>query len=56
MYNVNFFSTNVSLFWAIWSLGITNLNTDWHYFTISISLVLNDFVNSLFITKSREQR
>jgi len=41
------FFTNLSLLFAIWTLGRTKLKADWQNFTTSISLVLNNFIKNL---------
>ena len=38
------FLTNLSLLFAVWTLGRTNLHADWQKFITSMSLVLNNFI------------
>jgi len=39
---------------ASWTLGKSKQNSSWHWATTWISLVLNNFMKSLFITKSSD--
>jgi len=50
------FLTNLSLLFAVWTLGRTNLHADWQKFITSMSLVLNNFIkiihtNNLWICR-----